>query len=227
MHNLKIIILYALLCIVMQGYTQTNSIIETKVLDTLETKLNSHIIQMLWLKDTIQIDVQKEQIQVDPSLIKSLRKSAKDSTLYSSKEEIDELLGVLRRGAQNCYSYALESYFEHNEAFDQIVFGKSTHIGLESAEKILDNYFQQIGLVNTKPRRNLNEPLPNDVLLSFINKNGRAIHYAYYHNGVFYSKNGSFAPTEFQSLKKFLKKSYWDTQQILLYKIDEEKVKNI
>ena len=216
-----------LLCILYQGYCQTTATIQTIVLDTLETDMNSHTIQMLWLKDTIQVKVQKEKIQIDPNLIKSLRKSAKDSTLYTSKEEIDELKGVLRRGAQNCYSYALESYFEYNEAFDQIVFGKSTHIGLESVEKILDNYFQQIGLVNTKPRRNLNEPLPNDVLLSFINKNGRAIHYAYYHNGVFYSKNGSFSPTEFQSLRKFLKKSYWDTQQIILYKIDEEKVKNI
>jgi hypothetical protein len=214
-------------------YGQTDSIpsipiiINYTVLDTIEINLNSIKSEILWLNDTIKVTFQNEQIKIDTSLNYKLRKDLKDSTLMRTKEEVDDLIRLLKIGGQNCYSYALEKYFCYNEVFNQNIFSKSTRIDRESLEKILNNYFINIDEFSTRPKRNLKKTISNDVIIAFVNKSNWTIHLIYYCDDIFYTKNGVFKPNEFQSLKKFLKKHYWDTKKIIIYKIDEDKVKSI
>ncbi|UZR98435.1 hypothetical protein [Chondrinema litorale] len=215
-----------------QAYCQSNLpstspiVINASILDTIEIKLNSTVMHMQWLNDTIEVCIQNKNLKMDTTVTRALRESFNDSTILTSQEDIDDFLLSMKTGAQNCYSYALEKYFDNNEAINQNIFGKSTHIGRKTGDKILANYFKEIHQLSTSPKRNLKATIPNDALLAFINKSGWAIHYVYYRDDIFYSKNGSFKPIEFQSLKKFLKKHYWDTEKIIFYKIDEEKIKS-
>ncbi|UMB59453.1 hypothetical protein MHL31_10220 [Lutibacter sp. A80] len=126
---------------------------------------------------------------------------------------------------QNCFSYALEKYFENSETFRQNVFNKTTIIDGVSIEKILKNSFIEITEFTTKPRRNLKNPIPNDVILAFVDDLGSTIHTAYYRDEIFYTKNGGFAPDTFKSLNEFIKKTYWYTKKIIVYRIDEDKIK--
>ncbi|MBT30066.1 MAG: hypothetical protein CMO01_10440 [Thalassobius sp.] len=228
----KIFIAALFYFIFVKAYCQTEVDLPTPIfitsvkLDTIESKINSNLIHVQWLNDTINVDIQNEHLKMDTTVVQALRNSFKDSTVLTRQEDIDEFLLAKRTYAQNCYSYALERYFGENETFNQDIFSKSSHLDRESSEKILNNYFYKVAEISTSPKKNLSQPIPNDVLLAFINKSGWAIHFVYYRNEVFYSKNGSFKPIEFQSLKKFLKKHFWDTEKIIAYKIDEDKVKS-
>ncbi|WBL23641.1 hypothetical protein [Zunongwangia sp. HRR-M8] len=214
------------------AYCQTDAIsqnpisISSVVLDTVETKLNSTVMRMLWLNDTITVSIQNENIKIDTSYFERYRKVFKDSTLWRTKEDIDIFKLAVKKGGQNCYTYALEKYFQNNENFEESLFGIRSTIDRASAEKILNNYFKKIREIPTKPSKNLKSTIPNDVLLGFVNKNDWIIHFVYFQNDIFYSKNGAHQPIKFQSLKKFLKKHYWDTTKIILYKLDEVKIQN-
>ena len=216
---------------VLNLYSQTDSlapypiVINSVILDN-EVKLNSTVTHIKWLNDTIKVSFQNENIKLDTASHSKMRVALKDSTLMTTQEEIDFVILAIKTGAQNCYSYALEKYFEYNKAFSQDIFKKTSRIDRESVEKILNNYFKNIDEFSTTPRRNLKKSIPNNVLIAFINKSDWNTHLIYYHNDIFYTKNGAFKPTEFKSLKKFLKKHYCDTKKMIIYKIDEDKIKS-
>ena len=221
-------ILFTLIFI--NAYSQTDSSglskisIQYHVLDTIETRENSISINALWLKDTIEVCIQNENLKIDTI---GLRNKLKDSTYLKKQEEIDKYLEFEKNSAQNCYSYALEKYFAKNISFRQNIFNKYSRIDRESLEKILNTYFKVITEFEAKPKRNLKYPIPNDVIIAFVNNYDWVNHTVYYNNGVVYSKNGVFKPVEYQSLKELLKKCYWDTQKLIIYKADENKIKNI
>lgn len=225
----KIIITSLLSFLCIQVYCQKKLqstlpiVIKSTIIDTVETTLNSTLVNILWLNDTIRVRVQNKDLKIDPNLIRALQRS--DSMAVTEKD-IDRILLGLKTGGQNCYSYALQNYFDNSKTFSQDVFGKSTEIDQKSAKKILDNYFKEIVEFSVSPTRNLKQAIPNNTLLAFMNKHDWAIHFVYYRDNIFYSKNGGLKPMEFQSLRKFLKKSYQDTHKIIVYKIDENKVKS-
>ncbi|PXY02348.1 hypothetical protein DF185_06785 [Marinifilum breve] len=129
---------------------------------------------------------------------------------------------------QNCFSYALEKYFENSETYSQNIFRETTNVDGVSLEKILKNYFKRISEFSTNLRKNLRKPVPNDVLLAFVDNMGEVIHAVYYRDEIFYTKNGkAFQPDTFKSLNKFLQKNYGDTKQIIVYKIDDDRVKGV
>ncbi len=198
--------------------------IESTVLDTIETNLNSIEVSMLWLADTISVRIQNEDLQLDTSLVKLLRKT--DDSALKSKKDLDKFFLGLKTGGQNCYSYAFEKYFDNNKVFRLNTFGESVHIGRKSAEKILRNYFSKVSEFSIKSNANLDQDIPDKSLLAFLDNFDSAIHFVYHTNNTFYSKNGAFKPIQFQSLKKFLKKHYQDTRKIVIYKIDEDLVKS-
>lgn len=192
------------------------------VLDTIEIKENSIMVSALWLNDTIKMTIQNQEIKIDTI---SLRKAKKDSTFLTESNNIAFCKQFIKGAGQNCYSYALEKYFLNNTTFSQDAFGEFTVIDRASVEKILTTYFEEVAEFLTKPKRNLKRPITNDVIVAFENESNLIIHTVYYTNGVFYSKNGCLKPSQFTSLRKFLKKSYWDTTKIIVYKIDEDKIK--
>lgn len=194
------------------------------IIDTVEVKQTSTVTRMLWLNDTITIGTLVEPIEIDTAELLKMKKAFKDDSPINDKE-IAELKANIKTGAQNCYSYALEKYFAHHSSFNQTLFSQTTGIDRPSAETILSKYFSSIDSFSTDSKQDLKKQLPNNVLVGFVNKENWTTHLVYYNEGVFYSKNGVFKPIEFKSLKKFLKESYIYTQQIVLYRIDEDKVR--
>ncbi|MCL3782587.1 hypothetical protein EMN47_19555 [Prolixibacteraceae bacterium JC049] len=224
-HKLIVLILFkiiALGCFAQQNIT-THSKVNLKytIIDTVKVRPNSALLKVLWLNDTITLWKQNIEVKID---IGRYRKALKDSTALSNPKDIEELIKLRKMSGQNCYSYALEKYFENNTVYSQSIFGKRTSLSRETIETILDEYFEKVGEFRTKPKRNLNQPVADDVVLAFENKFKWIIHTVYHKEGVFYTKNGWNKPGKFKSLRKFLKKSYWDTERIIVYKIDSEKV---
>ncbi|WP_282042836.1 hypothetical protein [Winogradskyella flava] len=234
MIDLKKHILTILFCVLITQVHAQSSLfnrepltINHSVIDTVEVNLNGKVMDMLWINDTIQVRIKNKIIKVDSTEIYKMRRALRDSTYCNTQEKINNVIKFARIAAQNCYSYAIEKYFDNSTVFNQSLFNSLTHLSKKSAEKILANYFTEIDRFLTNPKHNLKQAITDDVLLAFLDKYGSAMHFVYYNNGIFYSKNGGLKPIEFQSLKKFLKTSYWDTEEIVIYKIDEDKLKSI
>ncbi|MGC6431366.1 MAG: hypothetical protein ACON5F_10030 [Jejuia sp.] len=232
--RLKNFIVPLLFCLVANSlFGQSNAQNDTpikigyRVYETVKSKPNSDVKRVFWLQDTITVGIQHETIKIDSTYINRYRRAFKDSTLYRTQEDIDKFIRFVKTSGQNCYSYAFEKYFENNSDFNQNLFGNSTSIDRISAEKILKNYFIATDEFLTKPAKNLKRIIPNNVLLAFVNNKDWSIHLVYYNDKTFYSKNGAFKPIQFQSLKKFLKKRYWDTVKIRIYKINDVKVRDV
>lgn len=200
--------------------------IKSIVMDTVEIQSFATVVQVLWLQDTLSVRIRNEPLKMESAALSNYKKAFRDTT-WGTQEEIDLVLAAIKRGAQNCYSYALEKYFENNDVFSQSLFETSSLLYRESAEKILSHYFTEITEFSTSSRLHGEPSIPDQTLLAFFNKSGMASHFVYYQAGVFYSKNGTFEPIEFQSLKKFLKKHYWDTQKIVAYRLNDDQVKRI
>ncbi len=218
----KYIIIILLNFIFIESYCQmslsTHSPINIKsiTLDTIEVGKKSISINVLWLNDTIRVSVlNQERIDTLSDNINHAGYFASKGYFLSNETAI-----------QNCYSYALEKYFENSKTYSQNIFRKTTNTDRVSLEKILNNSFTKITEFSTKPRKNLKITIPNDVILAFVNDFGWTIHTVYYRDEIFYTKNGMFKPDIFKSLNKFIKKNYWDTKEIIVYKIDENKIKN-
>jgi hypothetical protein len=204
----------------------TPNIIRSIILDTIEVKQNSNLYHVSWLNDTINVNIQNDKINIDTVLLNKLSKSFEDNPKSRTEEDFENLSMILKTQAQNCYSYAFEKYFENSEIIHQNIFTKSSSIDRESAEKILNNYFKKVAVFSINPKRNLKRIIENDVIVAFNNANDWTIHLVYLKDEIFYSKNGGNEPSEFKSLKSFLRNCYWDTTKILLYKIDDTKIKN-
>ncbi|WP_321297346.1 hypothetical protein [Marinifilum fragile] len=221
----KYFILILLNFLAIEVYCQTNLstsspiIIESTTLDTIQVNKISTSFSILWLNDTIRVNISNNGVKTDTSSVENPKRKG----YFNSRGFFLSNEGAI----QNCYCYALEKYFENNETYAQNIFKQTTSIDRASIEKILTNSFKIITEFSTKPRKNLKKAIPNDVMLGFVNKNGWTIHAAYYRDGVFYTKNGMFKPDTFKSLNKFLKVSYWDTEKIVIYKLDEDKIKSI
>lgn len=227
---MKITFLFLCNIIALQVYCQQdldnrNSFnIKSSIIDTVKTSKNCVTVNALWLNDTISVRVQNKNLKIDTIKYSSY---FKDTTFLADKEKLPVYLEISMFGAQNCFCYALEKCFEHSNEFNQNIFNKSTHVGEEALMKVLNNYFVKVSEIITKPKKNLNTPIADDVLLAFEIKSRGVIHAVYYSNGVFYTKNGVFKPTQFKSLRKFLRKHYFDTERIIVYKINRDRIKSI
>lgn len=219
----KIIITLLFSFIFIEAYCQVNLsshspiTIKSTTLDTIKLTGKIKIIDVLWLNDTIRVSVSNQDERTDTSVVKNVNNKG----YFASRGFILSDESVM----QNCFSYALEKYFENSETYSQNIFRKTTSIDGKSIEKILNHSFVKITEFTTKPRKNLKKTIPNDVVLAFVNNFGSVIHTVYYRDEIFYTKNGGFEPDTFKSLNKFIKKTYWDTKHIIVYRIDEDKIK--
>ncbi len=230
---MRILFFSFLMLIVGNSYAQNEKItIKTSILDTIEKGRNHVVKRVFWLNDTLEINQLNSTIVIDTA--KQKRAVARMDELaensgYSYKrtnlsEHLKGLKELLKDSGQNCYCYALEKCFE-NSPFQQDIFNASTLISADVLNKVLSHYFDKIEEFTTRPKRNLKQQLPNDIVLAFVNKSGWVTHAVYHKNNVFYTKNGMQKPSTFQSLKDFLKKSYYDTKEIILYRLNTDKVR--
>ena len=140
---MKKILTLTLFCVVLSlAQAQTDASpspidIEGTILDSLKIKTNSTLVRVHWMGDTITVSMQKEDVRLDSAYIATYRKALKDSTMWSTQEEIDETIQKMKIGAQNCYSYAIEKYFDRNDVFNQSLYGPTTSMDRASIEKLL------------------------------------------------------------------------------------------
>ena len=66
-------------------FSHSPIIIKHVVLDTLETKLNSTVMHILWLNDTIKVGIQNKKIKIDSAHVFRYRKVFRDSTLWRNQ----------------------------------------------------------------------------------------------------------------------------------------------
>lgn len=207
-----------------QDLGQGNPIaIKSSIIDTVKISRYSRTIHVLWLNDTLSLRIPKEKLKNDTQKYSRLLNK---KTELTQKEKFALFINCPETAVQNCFCYALEKYFEHSKKFKQDIFNSSTHIGEVCLLKVLNNYFVKTSEISTNPKKNLNQPIANNVVLAFKVKS-EVIHAVFYSNGIFYSKNGGFKSMQFKSLRKFLKKYYSETDKIIVYKINEDKVNKI
>lgn len=180
------------------------------IIDTIEINETDVLVNYLWLSDTIAIRLSDENIEIDSSYFEN-----------QSEEYIKKWTDLYLGFRQNCFSYALEQYFLANELENQSLFNERTVVELGSMTRIIDNHFEEILSFKTEPRKNLKIELPDNVLLGFYNQDNLITHAVYYSSGTFYTKNGGFQPSEFKSLKSFLKEHYKRTKTIKIFKFNK------
>lgn len=222
---LKLIAFFFFITIYSTGYCQNESLFEKKikgrVIDTLEINENNIVVRTLWLDDTLRVKIQNQKLKYD---FEKMSKALKNKTLITTEEGRKLFIQNMKTWGQNCFSYALEKYFTNNGLANQDVFNKRTTIGMETIHQVIDGYFKEILTFSTHPKRNLKTKIPNDVLLAFLNPSDLIIHTVYYYNGIFYTKNGGFKASKFNSLKKFLKENYLDTKTIKVFRLNKTKI---
>ncbi|WP_372642446.1 hypothetical protein [Ancylomarina sp.] len=221
----KLITISFFIAISCTGYCQNESLIKEKiegrVIDTLEINENNVVIHTIWLNDTLRVKIQDQELTFD---FEKMNKAFSGNTSLNTEKGRQEFMQFMKTSGQNCYSYALERYFDSNGFGNQRVFNKKTFIGVKTIHQIVDHYFDEIMTFNTHPKRNLKTKLPDNVLLAFIDPLDSISHTIYYSDGVFYTKNGKFKATKFTNLKKYLKECYTDTKMIKVYRFDKLKL---
>lgn len=207
------------------SYCQNESLfkerIKGRIIDTLEINDDRIVVRALWMADTLKIKMQKQAPTFD---FEAINKKIGEKYAFRTEKARQTYIKLIKFSGQNCYAYALEKYFSSNDLSEQTIFNKRTWIGEEAIHQVVDNYFEEILSFPTQPKRNLKKKLPDNVLLTFVNKSGWIIHAMYYSKGIFHTKNGVLEASEFINLKKFLKENYWDTKTIKAYQFDKTKL---
>ena len=187
-----------------------------QILDTVKVDGSRDWYKVVWLKDTFELGVQAREDKLF------------DKMITDPKEELSaEKIAKIRKlesqlnFAQNCYSYAMESYFKQDKKYAQNTFTKKSTINGPGIELLLSNSFEEIREFPCKPRRNLKQELQDHILLAFIDKSNNVSHLVYHNKGVFYSKNGGWKESQEYTLKELVVDNYWDTQKIRLFRFKE------
>ncbi|MEO9870927.1 hypothetical protein [Ekhidna sp.] len=194
----------------------------SEFVDTLNVKPNHVRISVTWLSDTIEIRSLIHPVKYNLELMRKLKK---DSTFTPTIEEEERLKSIMKTGAQNCYSNALQRYFKFNKIEAEMLFNEDVGITRKTFETIVNNTFIKTNQFSTKNKKHFKDQLDDGTLIVFRNKSNWMNHAFYYENGVFYSKNGASMLKEYSKMKDIFKK-YWDTPIVEFYEMNENKVSN-
>lgn len=190
------------------------------LLDTIKVGRQHVYLRRTWLKDTIELRKLVYPVTYD---LEIMRRYEKDSTFVPNKEEEQNSINWVKRGAQNCYSYALEKYFEDINISPDEIFDKNSQLSRNGIEAIVAGSFIKINEFPTNKRQNFREAVPDGVLVIFRLKGNRITHAIYHDKGVFYSKNGGWEAKEYKKLKEIYD-VYRDTEVIQFYKLNQERI---
>ncbi len=170
-----------------------------KIIDTIKIDGNLRGIEVEWLNDTILINKRNDNYTIDTT------KGGKYTELMEAS-------------AQNCYSYALEKYFENDSVYSQNLFDKNVAIPGPSLMTIMNNHFKLIKEFSITNKGEFMKNVTNKTVIGLVDGKGRIIHLIYYNEGIFYTKNGMFPPSKFTSIRKFLKTEFKYTTSLRIYK---------
>ena len=181
----------------------TNRIeLDYKVIDTIKIDGNLRNIRVVWLSDTIVINKRNDSYVID-------------TTIFQSQSFIE----FMEASAQNCYSYALEKYFENDSIYSQCLFNRNVTIAGPVLRTIIENHFHLVHEFSVKERKKFMAQVSDNSVIGFVDKEGRIMHLVFYKEGVFFTKNGLFPATEFTSIRKLLKVYLsYNITQLRIYK---------
>jgi len=191
------------------------------ILDTLEVLKRSVLVRVLWFNDTLVIRRSTEIIEGD---ILHYRKIHNSSTYLPTEKEKESYGTFYTYFSQNCFSYALEKYFEHGN-FEQVkIFDSKTSVLSESTIQILANSFEKVQQFSVNHRKLISPKvdIEDNTLLILKGKDSTLSHAIFYAKKLFYTKNGAFKPKVCTRIGDILK-DYWDTATIEVYRIRSDK----
>ncbi|WP_203257192.1 hypothetical protein [Hyunsoonleella ulvae] len=193
-------------------------------LDTLKVSKPYVTVNVKWISDTIQIRKWTYDLNIDSALVE-FKKAARITDWFPSEMEKQGILIRKKIAAQNCYSNALEHYFEFKNLNFNKIFNDSTSIvDMSSFEKILNNSFALVKRFSTKKKSKINKlNIENGSFIVLRNKSRKPIHSIFYEKDIFYSKNGQNAETKYKRLKDIIKR-YFDTIEIEIYELNESSI---
>lgn len=121
---------------------------------------------------------------------------------------------------QTCIFYALEGIFRTNQVNPEPIITRNTNF---CNPKELNAFFDRFFTIESKHtcrwKTCKDITLPDNCILVFLDDYNEIIHAVFYHNRLFYTKNGLFVPAVFSSLQPILKHySRWDGDNAQLNK---------
>jgi len=189
----------------------------SKLGDTIEIDVNKAHIDLIWLNDTIEITRYfGKPYKFDLNKIREIKK---DSSFTPTKEQIQRRYDVFGYNRQNCFSYALEKYFNNINIKTDSIFDENSFLEGDSFDQIIKTTFIKINEFSANKRKYLKQEIPDNTLIIFINNRNVTEHSIFYKEGVFYSKNGRFKPLEYNKIKDLLK-IYYYTEVIQYYTLN-------
>ena len=162
--------------------------LDYEIIDTVNIDGSLRDIRVVWLNDTIVINKRND-----------------DYTIDTSEFQSQSFIEFMEASAQNCYSYALEKYFDNDSIYSQNLFNRNVTIVGPVIHTIIDNHFQLVHEFSVKETKKFMKHVPDNSIIGFLDKEGRIMHMVYFNGGVFFTKNGLFPATEFTNIRKLLK----------------------
>lgn len=113
---------------------------------------------------------------------------------------------------QTCIFYALEGIFRTNQVDPRPIITRNTNFcEPKELNAFFDYFFVAESKYDCRWKALKKVSLPNNCILAFLNDYNEIIHAVFYHDNLFYTKNGLFVPAVYSSLKPILKHySRWD-----------------
>lgn len=174
--------------LISQNLSTTKKAIDFVIIDTVSIDGDLRDIRVVWLNDTIVINKRIDNYTIDTSEFQS-----------------QSFIEFMEASAQNCYSYALEKYFESDSVYSQDLFNSNVTIIGPVIHTIVDNHFQLVHEFPVKETKKFMKAVPDNSVIGFVDNEDRIMHMVFYKGGVFFTKNGLFPAEEFTNIRKLLK----------------------
>ena len=174
--------------LISQNLSVSKKILDYEIIDTVNIDGNLRDIRVVWLNDTIVINKRNDNYTIDTSEFQS-----------------QSFIEFMEASAQNCYSYALEKYFESDSVYSQDLFNRNVTIIGPEIHTIIDNHFQLVHEFPVKETKKFMKVVPDNSVIGFVDNENRLMHMVFFKGGVFFTKNGLFPAEEFTNIRKLLK----------------------
>ncbi len=225
-------------------YLDTIYYVETQM----KNSVPDSIFQAVWKNDTLTYRVRPKIYRgydYDDKLKKKLRNLVVESRIYpfarfsACIEGLDEAmievledsmlrmecpLPMLKNNSQTCIFYALDALFQTYGIYTEpVITHNASYTREEDLNAFFDYFLTSEASYPCRYKEIKEAVFPNNCILAFYNGYNHIIHAVFYRNGLFYTKNGWFAPMVLPTLYPILKSySRWDTPLKGLSKVGKQ-----
>lgn len=133
--------------------------------------------------------------------------------LTDSMSRMNTSLSISCNNDQTCIFYALEGVLRTNGINPEPIITRNTNFkNIKELNAFFAHFFAEEKRYLCRYKAIKNASLPNNSILVFMNDYNEIIHAVFYHDGLYFSKNGLFVPGVFSTLKPILESySRWDS----------------